>query len=568
MPRATWITALAVLLFGTISCGGGGPKSNPAPGRGATYSEQALGRASLFIADSVIVSLETAQGPALAGDTGDRGVDVWTFRVGESLDASFGSLVPDVQLSLFDATGRQVVSVGESASSIHLQAGTYRLEVRNLGSVPKTILVGWRDPGGRSVRFKNPGVYVTEIDSSLPPIAGLQTSIAAFIGTAAYIGEGPAPDYMEITRYSELTANFATPLDGYLDDAVRLFFLNGGRSATIIPIADATLNSHRGGLAVVEGLVGVSVQSVSAPDSVRLSVQDWIAFVLDANRATATEAMFVADPPREARNYGDVAGLQDALVPLEEPSGVVMYFPWLLDDAGAPVPPSGALLGVWAASDAEGGVWATPAGLAFPIQGVSAPEVLVTNEQIGQLEFAANGRSVCALVKDPMNGNAIAWGARTMDGNSDDLKYISFRRTLTTIEESIETTLLSFVFAPNNANTWNIVVAALSDFLNGFWLAGGLKGNTAADAYRVACELGATMTSQDLLDGWLRVDVDVAIMDPGVFIGLEFEQQIAPPSSKSMGKNGSRRSVPRRPADAESVRRTDPERSDEDADRT
>lgn len=522
MPRVSWIAFFALLLLGSVSCGGDAPKSNPPLTGGKTYSERTLSGANLLIADSVIAALETAQGPAIPGDTGDLGMDTWVFRVEQGLDASFGSLVEDIQLSLFDSTGKELASARDTTTSLHLEPGTYRLEVKNLSTTPKTILVGWRDPRSRDVSIKSPGVYVTDINGFPNSIVGVQTAVAAFIGTASYIGPGPAPDYYEIESYADLTANFATPLDGYLDDAVRLFYINGGQTAYVIPLTDESLASHRQGISVVNGLVGVTVQTVCAPDSVHLPLSDWTTFLLEANQTIGHQAVFVADAPKVARSLADAPSLQDALNPLIEPSGMAMYFPWLLDETGKPLPPSGALLGIWTANDAERGVWNAPANV--PVAGVSAPEFLLNDFDAGQLNVPVNGRAFCPLLVHIGSPDTMVWGARTMDGNSEDFRYIEIRRTLNYIEESIKTSLQSYVFAANDATTWKTVVAAISNFLQTIWTQGGLLGATASDAFTVECGLGSTMTAQDILNGYMIIAVTVQMIHPAEFIELTFTQ--------------------------------------------
>lgn len=67
------------------------------------------------------------------------------------------------------------------------------------------------------------------------------------------------------------------------------------------------------------------------------------------------------------------------------------------------------------------------------------------------------------------------WGARTLDGNSSDLRYIQVRRTIIYIEQSIKIALEAFVFAANDGNTWVSAVSMVSNFLQGL-VAGRLDG--------------------------------------------------------------------------------------------
>ena len=120
----------------------------------------------------------------------------------------------------------------------------------------------------------------------------------------------------------------------------------------------------------------------------------------------------------------------------------------------------------------------------------------------------------------------LVWGARTLDGNSLDWKYLPVRRTLIYLEQSCKLATHAYVFEPNDKNTWEGVKAMISSFLTTVWKEGGLQGATAADAFQVECGLGTTMTSEDILLGFLRVTVKVAVTHPAEFIVLSFVQEM------------------------------------------
>jgi phage tail sheath protein FI len=67
----------------------------------------------------------------------------------------------------------------------------------------------------------------------------------------------------------------------------------------------------------------------------------------------------------------------------------------------------------------------------------------------------------------------------------------------------------------------------IASFLTSVWKAGGLQGATPADAFSVSVGLGTTMTSQDILNGFMRVTVQVAVIRPAEFMVITFEQQQA-----------------------------------------
>jgi hypothetical protein len=120
----------------------------------------------------------------------------------------------------------------------------------------------------------------------------------------------------------------------------------------------------------------------------------------------------------------------------------------------------------------------------------------------------------------------LVWGARTLDGNSLDWRYINVRRTMIMIEESIKLAAKAYVFEPNVANTWVTIRAMIENFLTGVWKQGGLAGAVPADAFSVHVGLGDTMTPEDVLEGILRITVMVALTRPAEFIEITFRQQM------------------------------------------
>lgn len=185
------------------------------------------------------------------------------------------------------------------------------------------------------------------------------------------------------------------------------------------------------------------------------------------------------------------------------------------------VPPSGIMAGVWAQNDANRGVWNAPANLS--LNQIIAPKVLLNDEQQGEFNVPLNGNSVCILRASASRGTVV-WGARTLDGNSLDYRYIQVRRTLNYIEQSIKQALQQFVFAANNGGTWATVTAAVSSFLTQFWQAGGLMGDKASDAFTVNCGVPTTMSGLDVLNGYMIVSVQVQLIHPAEFIELTFKQ--------------------------------------------
>ena len=98
------------------------------------------------------------------------------------------------------------------------------------------------------------------------------------------------------------------------------------------------------------------------------------------------------------------------------------------------------------------------------------------------------------------------------------------------IEQTIKNAMQALVFEPNNKNTWVSCQSMVESFLYGLWQQGGLMGASPKQAYEVRVGLGITMTSQDILDGYIRMSVLVALVRPAEFIVLNFNQ-LMPSSS-------------------------------------
>lgn len=187
------------------------------------------------------------------------------------------------------------------------------------------------------------------------------------------------------------------------------------------------------------------------------------------------------------------------------------------------LPPSGAMAGVMTYVDQNRGVWNAPANVT--LAGVVRPSFLLNSAQQGDLNLPVDGKAVDALREFPGRGTVV-WGARTLDGNSNDYRYVQVRRTLIYIEQSVKNALNQFVFAPNTGQTWATVVSMVSAFLTTVWNQGGLMGATASDAFSVECGLGSTMTGKDVLEGYMIVQVTLQLIRPAEFIELTFKQKM------------------------------------------
>ncbi|MDR7334585.1 phage tail sheath C-terminal domain-containing protein [Roseateles asaccharophilus] len=187
------------------------------------------------------------------------------------------------------------------------------------------------------------------------------------------------------------------------------------------------------------------------------------------------------------------------------------------------LPPAAAMAGVYTMVDNSRGVWKAPANVS--LNGVISPEVSISHEEQEDLNVTTQGKSINAI-RSFIGEGVLVWGARTLDGNSLDWRYINVRRTMIMMEESCRLAAKAMVFEPNVANTWVTIKSMISSFLTGIWKRGGLAGAVPEDAFSVHVGLGETMTPEDVLEGILRVTVLVAISRPAEFIEITFQQQM------------------------------------------
>jgi hypothetical protein len=216
-----------------------------------------------------------------------------------------------------------------------------------------------------------------------------------------------------------------------------------------------------------------------------------------------------------------VAQNNTALLNASQTYSIIMQH--VLADANI-LPPSGGMAGVITTVDNSQGVWQAPANVSI-VSAYDLPIRLSDSQQANLNVDAVSGKSINAIRL--FNGQGVlVWGARTLDGNSQNWRYISVRRTMIFLEQSCKLAAQAYVFQPNTKNTWDAVVAMISSFLTSVWKEGGLMGASASDAFSVACGLGSTMTSDDLLNGFMNVTVKVAITHPAEFIVFTFQLQM------------------------------------------
>lgn len=194
-----------------------------------------------------------------------------------------------------------------------------------------------------------------------------------------------------------------------------------------------------------------------------------------------------------------------------------------IDQLPLELPPSPLAVGQYAKTDNTRGVWKAPANVA--LASVIEPTLKISSEQQEDLNVDTSGKSINAIRSFAGKGTLI-WGARTLDGNSNEWRYVPVRRFFNMAEESIKKATERFVFEPNDANTWTQVRALIENFLILQWRAGALAGAKPEQAFYVKVGLNETMTALDILEGRMIVEIGMAVVRPAEFIILKFSHKM------------------------------------------
>ena len=365
--------------------------------------------------------------------------------------------------------------------------------------------------------YKAPGVYVEEVPLIPASIAQEPTSVVAFVGYAGPGAAGSTP--VNIRSISEFISLFGNNSGNkYLFDSITLFYANGGGNCYVVPVGAAT--DPVSFAALTQGLEEskkLPVQLIAIPDACLLPAPE---FYLLQQQMLATAALLqdrfaILDTLQPAGNADSDGELYRAGIGNNNLKWGAVYYPWLILSGGKQVPPCGAIAGLYALTDNARGVWRAPANIT--VNGITGVTVSITHDQQNTMNVSLDGKSINAIRAFSGQG-VLVWGARTLDGNSQDWRYISIRRTITMIENSIKNSTGWVLFEPNDANTWVRIKSMIENYLLVLWRQGGLAGAKPDEAFSVDAGLGTTMTALDIQEGRLIISIKLAITRPAEFI--------------------------------------------------
>ena len=297
-----------------------------------------------------------------------------------------------------------------------------------------------------------------------------------------------------------------------------MFTLEGGQDGTISKITAGTFIGEdngpgkRSGIAAFEENTNVSI--LAAPG---ITIPEVIISLI--GQCENLKSRFaVIDMPKDLYKPKDLLEYREMV----DSTYAAMYHPWIqvFDRASNKpdfIPPSGAIMGIYARTDATRGVHKAPAN-----ETVFAPGLSVNYNATEQSILNPAGINLIRAL--PGQGIRV-WGARTASSNSS-FKYVNVRRLFIFVEETIKASTNWVVFEPNDTTLWTRVQMTISSFLEGLWRNGMLVGSSAAEAFFV--EIGpSTMSKDDIMNGRLICNIGIAPSRPAEFVVFRVTQHTA-----------------------------------------
>jgi uncharacterized protein len=243
-------------------------------------------------------------------------------------------------------------------------------------------------------------------------------------------------------------------------------------------------------------------------------------YLIDIGATTATQTIL---------NFkSGNGGTSDAL----SSSYGAIYHPWLLTSnpitgVNMPVPPSGTMLGRYAYTDNNVGVFKSPAGIREgALRTAFACAVPISDED----QDVLNPAGVNAL-RNLINYGNVIWGARTLSLDGD-WTYLAIRRFFIFVEQSLLNSLQWVVFEPNDQRLWAAINRDVGAFLTTLWHQGALFGESPTEAFFVVCD-ESNNPPETRTEGILYIDIGLAPVYPAEFVVIRISQKTAGPDSGS-----------------------------------
>lgn len=378
--------------------------------------------------------------------------------------------------------------------------------------------------------YRTPGVHIESASERHQPLTEVRMGTCAVLGRTAW-GDPHKP--VRVTSWDAFCQAFGND-GGFTAQAVRGFFDNGGTACVVVNVTPAdgsplqpddfigASGTALRGLRALESVEEVDL--VVAPDLMgcyRKEVGfDTLDDLFAVQRAMVDHCERLQDrfaildtPP--ALTLDEVVAYRRRF----DTSFAALYFPWVLarvgDQAGAAVPPSGHVAGLYAKCDRDAGVHRAPANL--PLNNVVDVETFVHKRE-RDLLFDNRVNGIHAF---PSRGIRV-WGSRTLSSDRA-FTHVNVRRLFIMLRRSIELFAQWVVFEPNDEGLWKSLRRTIEAFLFEQFRKGALVGATPEEAYFVKCD-EETNPPEAQAAGELTVEIGVSPVRPAEFIVVRIHQ--------------------------------------------
>jgi uncharacterized protein len=370
---------------------------------------------------------------------------------------------------------------------------------------------------------------VAEVETAIPAFIGYTEKAISETGQSLHLTPTKIPSLAE---YENKFGKSTSVVNFVLYSSIQLYFLNGGAPCYVTSVG--LYNDAFTAEKFINGLDVISTKEEPTllvfPDAVNLPGNELYTVQKQALRQAATlgDRFCILDIKQANTQALHTAVVNEfrTTIGTDNLKYGAAYTPHIEFNNGSNItlPPSAVVAAQYCVVDKEKGVWKAPANVSLS----NISNVVYNINEAAQNDLNIDvvaGKSINVIRKFTGKGILI-WGARTLAGNDNEWRYVPVRRFYNMVEESVKKTCLSFVFEPNDANTWIKLKRIIDDYLAAKWRSGALMGAKPSEAYFIKVGLGETMTQSDIQQGRLVVEIGMATIKPAEFIILRVSQKM------------------------------------------
>jgi hypothetical protein len=322
-----------------------------------------------------------------------------------------------------------------------------------------------------------------------------------------------------ITLWPQFLQQFAEyPMSGYLTQAVRGFFENGGRLCYVLLLPNAspedtsfalTMDSLGQGLQTIESLHTIDL--ICVPDIMQSTS---ISEIMQLQSLVLEHCDRMGDrfAILDSLNTTNLEQINQQRQQLIGDNGAI-YGSWIMvEQVSYPIPPCGHIAGIYAQSDRQTGVHRAPAN--YVLNGVLDISFALSASDWQMLNLE-NGAGVNWIHSFKSRGIRV-WGARTVSQVAG-WQYVNVRRLIITVLRWAEHNLIGIVFEPNDTTLWTRIARELTVYCESLWQKGALQGQEPEEAFYVKCD-AETNPSEVRNAGQVVAEVGLSPTTPAEFI--------------------------------------------------